>query len=167
MLSSLLQALRTWRQGDAMAQTFRLPNTCWGALRATLHAPCTAEPGKALPSCTLAGIFPLFGWQLFQLSSWRRFLGLCTDLGSRAVCCSYLVWAETGRSRNQHFRAVLGCSDQAFCQGVPREVATHLCRLGMLWGLGMLWRLGMMWDVFPHPQPPWGEQQLLGDPCGC
>lgn len=128
MLSSLLQAPQAWRQGVAMAQTLRLPSTYWGALGDIPHAPCTAEH---CPPTQQAGMFPPSGWQLFQLSSWRRFPELRTDLGSRAVCCSQLVWAEMGHSRNQHFRPVLACSDQAFYRGVPREADTPLWRLGL------------------------------------
>lgn len=122
--SSILQAPQPWRQGTAMAQTLRLPDTRWGALGGTPHAPCTSEHSRQ--GCSLSG------WQLFQLSSQRSFPGLCTDPGSRAACCSQLVWAETGHSRNQHFRAVWGCSDQAFYHGVPREAAASLEIEGMM-----------------------------------
>ena len=35
-----------------MTQILGFPNTCQGALVDTLHAPCAAELGKALPSRT-------------------------------------------------------------------------------------------------------------------
>lgn len=96
-----------------MAQILGLLNTCQGVLRGTPHAPGTTKLGKAQQ----AGIFPLSAWQLFQLSSWR-FPGFFTDLGSWTACSSQLVGAVMGHRRNQHFRAVWGCSDQAFYQGV-------------------------------------------------